>query len=220
MKTIKAASIVLDFELYPRNNIDSHNVTVMVEALEAGTELPPVIIDRKSKRCIDGFHRVKAHLKWGGPDAEIACIEKTYKNEAMMFLDAARYNAAHGCRLDQADRVHCAIVAQSLQISLDELAGALNMPVDRLSHLVSDRTAVGKGGLTVPLKRTNRHMSGKKLTSRQQEANERSSGMNQVFYCNQLIDLIESKLLDETNDKLLERLRVLHGLLEELLAAK
>jgi hypothetical protein len=217
MKTMKAVELVLDFDLYPRGNIDAHNVKNLCNALEAGAELPPIVIDKKSKRVIDGFHRRKAHLQTFGDDAEVAVVEKSYKDDAAMFLDAVRYNGAHGAKLDPFDRARCTIIAERLSIPLDAVAGALNMPVDKLAALHTTRTAKDSGGLTIPIKRTFRHMAGRKLNKRQESANERSSGMNQVFYANQLIDLIEAKLLDKDDEKLLERLLVLHGLLEELL---
>ena len=219
MKKMKAAELVLDFGLYPRNNVDEHNVKNLVDALAAGTELPPVIIDRKSKRVVDGFHRVRAHLRLFGDNAEIDVITKNYKNDAELFLDAMRYNASHGAKLDTCDRTHCVIIAERLSIPLDAVAGALHMPERNLGALRNDRTAQGPGGLAVALKRTNRHFAGLQLTKVQEEANRRSSGMNQVFYVNQIIDLIESKLLDTEDKKLLGRLRDLHGLLEGLLVS-
>ncbi len=218
MKSIRAAELILDFCLYPRNNVDSHNVTNLVDALAAGAELPPVVIDKKSKRVIDGFHRVKAHLKFLGDDAKVEVIEKTYNNEAAMFLDAMKYNASHGAKLDPCDRTHCLIIAESLSIPLDQVAGALHMNVDKLASLKADRTAT-TNGLTVPLKRTIRNMAGKKLTNRQQQANKRLSGMNQAFYANQLIELIESEMLDLEDENLMGSLKKLHELLEGVLIA-
>lgn len=218
MKNMKALELILDFDLYPRNNLDTFNIKNMVDFLTSGGELPPVVIDRKSKRVIDGFHRVRAHLRFGGDDTEIAVIMKDYKDEAAMFLDAMKYNACHGARLDQADRVHCSIVASRLSIPAEAVAGALHIPFEKFGNLVNSRTAT-HGKLTIPLKQTNRHMAGKKLSKKQFEANERSSGMNQQFYANQLIDLIEADLLNTDDPKLMERLVVLGGLLDKLLAA-
>ena len=219
MREMKAAELVLDFEVYPRNNLDAHNVRCIVDALEAGVELPPIIIDKKSKRVVDGFHRTRAVLRYGGEDATIQVIEKVYRDDAAIFLDAMRYNGAHGARLDPCDRTRCTIIAGRLNIPLEAVAGALHMPAEKLGKLQNGRTAKGTGGLTIPLKRTNQHMAGRNLNKAQQAANERSSGMNQVFYVNQIIDLIEAKLLDREDEKLLERLQHLHGLLESLLVA-
>ena len=218
MRKIKAAELILDFSLYPRNNIDGVNVRNLVDALAAGVELPPILTDKKSKRVVDGFHRTRASLRFAGPEAEVVVIEKVYPDEAAMFLDAITLNASHGAKLDAADRVHCAIVAEGLSISVDAVAAALRIPRDRFGSLVNDRLATC-GSLKVPLKRTNRHMAGRRLTKKQRDANERSSGMNQQFYVNQLIDLIESDLLNRDDEKLMERLPRLFELLESVLAA-
>lgn len=219
MKTMKVAEVVLDYNLYPRNNVDQHAVRAIVEALKVGVALPAILIDRKSKRVVDGFHRTIAKRRFDGPDAEIDAIEKNYKNEAAIFQDAMRLNAAHGTRLDPCDRVRCTIIGERLGIAIDMIAGALNMSTDKLVDLKTTRTARGKGDLAVPIKRTVQHLAGRKLTRRQEEANMKLSGMQQVFYANQLIELIESKMLDQEDAKLLERLRHLHELLEGLLVA-
>lgn len=220
MKTLKAAELILDFDLYPRNNVDSHNVRNLVDALLAGAELPPVIIEKKTKRVVDGFHRVRAVLQHGGPTAEITVIEKTYKDDGELFLDSMRYNSAHGAKLDPCDRSHCAIIAERLMLSLDAVAGALHMPADKLGELVQCRTAKGSGGLSIPLKRTFSNFAGRKLNKQQEETNRRSSGMQQAFYVNQVIEMIESKMIDTTDENLLDRLRKLDEVLDEVLAVK
>ena len=217
MRMMKAAELVLDFDLYPRNNIDSHNVRNLIDALTEGVELPAVIIDKKSKRVVDGFHRVRAHLKYLGDDAKIGVVERSYKDEAAMFVDAMKYNAAHGCKLDPCDRTHCVIIAERLHIPIDKVAGALNMPADKLGSLRNGRTAKDSAGLTIPLKRTVRHAAGRRFNKRQVEANDKLSGMNQVFYVNQIIELIESDLLNKEDEGLIAKLRVLHGLLDDVL---
>ncbi len=215
MQKKKAAEFIEDFDLYPRNNVDSSHIRSICEAMLAGVEFPPIIADKKSKRIVDGLHRRRAVIRAYGADAEIDVIEKSYKNDSEMFLEAMRYNAAHGAKLDSADRVHCAIIAERLSIPIEAVAGALNITTDKLANLAADRTAT-VGNLKVALKRTNRHFAGRKLTKRQREANERSSGMNQQFYVNQVIDLIESGFLDKEDDKLRQRLTLLYSLLEKL----
>ena len=216
MRSVKAASLVLDFDLYPRNNIDGHNVRSMMNTMETGIEMPPVIIDQKSKRVVDGFHRVRAVLKLDS-DGQITVVEKTYCNDAELFLDAMRYNAAHGVWLNSCDRTRCTHIAEQLSIPLDAVAGALHMPVDKLSGLKQDRTATVASRLCIPLKRTIRHMRSRRLTKAQSETNEKLSGMNQPFYVNQVISLIENKLLDLDDEKLMEWLERLDELLDEVL---
>lgn len=219
MRKFKAAELVIDYDVYPRNNIDAHNVRTIADAILAGVKMPPVIIDKRTKRVIDGVHRTKAVLLLDD-NGEIDCIEKQFKSERELFIEAARLNACHGARLDPCDRAKCCIIAEKLGIDMDVLAGALNMPVDKLAKLHVNRTAKTSGGLQIPLKRTFQHMQGRRLTKPQIEVNARSSGWNQVFYANQLIDMIEADLLDKEDEKLFERLQRLHELLEELMVSR
>ncbi len=216
MKTVKVSSLVLDFDLYPRQQIDSHHVGEMIAAEAAGIKFPPCVTDKKSRRVIDGFHRCRKQLRVYGANAEIEVIEKTYRNEKEMFLDAVRYNASHGRNLSSYDRAHCALRAGELGIKDDVLAGALSVTVERVDALRVNKSAtVGNGALsrTVPIKRTIRHMAGKKLTKQQQEANKKLGGMQQLFYVNQLITLIEADLLDTGNQDLMKAMEKLAGML-------
>lgn len=216
MQKVKIAELVLDYAIYPRNNVDDQNVRYIMDAMNAGEVMPPVIVDRKTKRIVDGFHRTIAARRMN-PEGEIAAVFKEYRSEGELFLDAIRYNAKHGARLDSADRTRCLLMAERLSIAPEAVAGALNMPIDKLANLKITRVAKTSGGLAVPLKRTFQHMAGKRLSTRQIEANTRSSGMNQVFYANQLIDMIESGMLDRDDEKLMERLARLRELLDGVL---
>lgn len=215
MRKIKAAELILDFDLYPRSSIDPHNVQMLRDAITAGAELPPIVIDKNSKRVIDGFHRTKAY----GPDADVTVVEKVYRNEQEMFLDAMRYNAAHGAKLDSHDRTHCVLVAERLKIDPEDVAGALHMTVEKLATLRTDRTATA-GSLVVPIKRTIQWKAGSKLNKAQVAANTKLSGMNQQFYANQLITLLESELIDTGDERLMERLGLLHKLLAGFLGSR
>lgn len=218
MRHLKAADLILDFDLYPRGSIDAKNIRDMAEALAAGAELPPVVICRKTKRVVDGFHRLKAHMRVYGEDAMIDVMEKVYKTDSDLFLDAARLNGGHGAKLQPFDRVHCCLIAERLKIPLEDMAGALHMTVDKLASLAADRTATS-GRLHIPIKRTIRHMAGRRLTKRQREANDRLTGMNQLLYVNQLLELIDADLLDLEDENLMAGLRELSERLALVLAA-
>jgi hypothetical protein len=195
----------------------------MVESLKAGVELPPVIADKISKRTTDGFHRVTAAQKFSKINKEkkamINVIFKEYNSEEEMFLDAMRYNASHGRMLTQYDRAHCIIIAEELKLSANEVANALSITIDKYGELKANHigeltlsTDLGKKK-PIPLKRTIRHKKGQTLNKFQAEANERLGGMNQMFYVNQIIDLIENDLLDIENKGLMERIEKLRELL-------
>lgn len=212
MKKYAINELVYDFDLYPRGSVDSHHVGEIAAAIQAGSELPPIVIDKKTKRIVDGFHRSKAYRRVYGDDYEIMCIEKTYKSEKDLFLDSMRYNASHGRALTQHDKVHCLIMAEKFKIEPELLGQALNITVGRIGQLTTERVGlIGKA--PVALKRTVRHMAGQQLTQVQSDANKKLSGMNQSFYVNQVITLIESDMLDLDDQNLMETLGRLYDLI-------
>ena len=216
MKKYALSELVLDFDLYPRGGVDSHHVTEIAAAIEAGTSVPPIVIDKASKRIVDGVHRWKAQRRLFGEDHKADCIEKTYKSDGEMFLDAMRYNASHGRALTQHGKTHCLILAKRFEIPEEMVGQALNLTPARIGTLTAGR--IGKiGAQPVALKQTIRHMAGKRLNPIQAKANEKLSGMNQLFYVNQIITLLESDLIDTENGELLEGLSRLSGLLETFL---
>lgn len=211
---VLASALVLDFTLYPRVSVDPQHVSYIMEAMRAGAAFPPVIVDKKSKRVIDGFHRIKAALRVN-PDAKIAVEWKSYRNEQEMLLEAVELNAGHGRMLAMYDRTRCVVLADALGIDPARIATALHLTVERVTELRTTRTA-SAGGEIVPLKRTLLHMTGKRLSKAQEKAQEKLSGMNQVFYANQLITLIEADLLDTENPVLMGALGKLYGLLKKV----
>ena len=217
-QTVKAVELVQDTTLYPRTDIDRQAVGHLVEALASGVTLPPVVVCRETNKIIDGFHRTNAHLRFYGIDADIEVIYEAYTSDKERFLDAIKYNACHGVKLDKYDRAHCAIIGKSLRISQADLSTALNMQLKRIRELLQGRTAVtGKAKEVVPIKRTIEHMAGQKLTDGQQKANKRLSGMRQSFYVNQVLLLIENGLIDLGDEELLERMQCLLDALQKFL---
>ena len=213
MRKIPIAELVLDFDFYPRAEVNSQHVTYMCAAINAGAELPPLIAEKKTLRVVDGFHRVRAYGRVHGEDYKAAVIEKVYESEADLFLDAARYNSSHGRILTQFDQTHCILKAERLSIETEQLASALQITIDAVGKLRSGSTGVLLNVGDVPLKRTIRHMAGRTLTKPQMEANGKLSGMNQMFYVNQLIMILENGLLDAENENLLAALGRLNTLL-------
>ena len=213
MKSIKVAELVLDYDFYPRPGTDPSYVTELTEALRSGVELPSILYDTKTKKVVDGFHRVKAKKRLDGDNAEIMAIGKTYRTEADLFKDVMEYNSTHGKRLTPFDRTRCMIIGDRLKMSTETIASALHVTKNRLVGLETTKIGKGNSGLRVALKESIKHMAGKKLTKEQIEANNQLSGMRQIFYVNQLITLIENDLLDKSDDKLMKRLKHLKRLI-------
>ena len=218
MRKLKMAELIEDFDFYPRANVDSQHIREIAEAIRAGYEIDPIVVEKKTKRIVDGIHRRRALIRVYGDGHKASVVERTYGSDAEMFIDATRLNVGRGKDLDTHDKAHCVLRAIQIGCTDEDIAAALKVSAQYVGELRVDRTATS-GGLTVPIKRTIKHMKGRALNQRQVEANGKLSGMNQSFYVNQVIELIDADLLDTEDENLMDRLRELNQRLDALLAA-
>ena len=215
IRQLAASSLIQDFKLYPRAQVDSYHVGEMVESLRAGTMLPPIIADRESKRIIDGFHRVRAHQRAFGINAKVRVDLRDYPDEATMFKEAMTLNSSHGRNLTMYDKTRCLLLAKEMGIERTVVSTALNITVERADQLLLDRVAAS-GEV---LKRTMHHLAGKTLTEEQAEHNRaRAGGLDQLFYINQVVALLETDSIDWTRANVKDKLHLLSALLAEKLA--
>jgi hypothetical protein len=68
---------------------------------EMDTPLPPILVDKRTMRVIDGMHRLMAASLRGRDTINVIFLDGT---EADMFLRAVQENVTHGLPLSQADR--------------------------------------------------------------------------------------------------------------------
>ncbi|MCG3133825.1 MAG: hypothetical protein HMLKMBBP_01090 [Planctomycetes bacterium] len=215
---LRLPDLIEDLDLYPRAAVFSGHVAELEEALRAGVELPPPIIDAASKRIVDGFHRVRALRRVLGPDAEIDVELREYASDAELFLDAMRLNGHHGRRMSSFDIARCARIAETLSIDPEQVATVLSVRPDRLGEIRAVKEAVTVEGARVPIRRGLAHLAGRTLSPRQAEAARRIGGQTPLYHANQLIELLEADALPAEDRGLLERLTLLRDLLAERLA--
>lgn len=209
-KRIKLSDLVLDFTLYPRPSVDSANVASLVGALESGTKLPDVTVDEKSLRVSDGFNRVTAYQRVFGDDYMVPCRVVKYGNDAELFLDAIRLNAAHGKRLNTHDLARSTAIARRLGATDDQISVSMGVTSTRFERLINARFSGAKNDERPErvIKRTVIQLAdtGRRLTQEQIATMPKLGGMSQIFYVNQLHLLIDSGMLDTANERLMERL--------------
>lgn len=229
-ETVPAHQLVRDFTLYPRPDVDSSHVAGMVEAMKAGIVLGAIVACRRTKRIADGFHRYEAHVRLHGPNAPIRVEWRDYAHDRDLYADAADLNAAHGRKLTSFDKVRIIARGRELGLTMNRLAAILRLTTERARDLLESRTATGPksapfattgedGRTQIALKGGNKHMAGKRLTQAQAEANEKSGGMSQQYFVNQVIAFLRADLLEPDNPNLFRSLEVLHGLIEEKVLA-
>jgi hypothetical protein len=114
-------------KVYPRNEISEDHVALMLDAIDAGVKLPPIVANKASHQIVDGFHRTTAMMRKFGPDVLLDVVEKEYATPRQMFLDCVKYNAQHGLPLSQDDRKSCLLRVRRLGGNEEELSVALSV---------------------------------------------------------------------------------------------
>ena len=217
-KQMSISELILDENLYPRHKISSYNVSMMVEALQAGAKMPPIVVDAKTHKVIDGYHRVYAVKRIHGGSAKISVELRQYVNEKEMFRDAVRLNSKHGQNLTKWDKTRCLTFSKKFDIKLVDIIVDLNLTMETAKEMLKVRTATTVSGEAVSLKGSVSDLAGEKLTLEQAEFNaKQASGMKLTFHVNQVIKHLETKSTNLT-EKVIDRLNILFEKLQEVLS--
>lgn len=206
MSTIAMSQLVLDYTTYPRSQVSSNRVAQYCEAMRAGAKFPVLVVERKSKRIVDGFHRFLAYKKTLEPESEIEVELRDYRSEVDFRLDTYRLNSGHGQALTPFDRARASLELKKLGASMRAIAAALGVRVETLRAVGEGRVATTSGGEETTLKRTIRHMAGHEISEQQEEANKKLSGANPIYLLDQVLLLLETDLFDLENKNVMERL--------------
>lgn len=212
MTTVRLASLVEDLDMYPRTQVSSVHVTTLISAIEAGCELPPLIVDRKSKRIVDGFHRRRAYLKVLGSDASVEAELRTYKSDAELFAAAVEANTAHGLPLQEIEKRRVVFRLDDLGVGSDRIASALRTSPDKIDKIRLKVATVTEGGGSIrlePLKRPLFHKQGSEMTEAQAKAHRSAPGTSYALTIRQLRDAVRFDLLDRTDGRIIEALQAL-----------
>lgn len=219
VSNVKAAILVFDFTIYPRHKVDEYHVKEMCESLRAGKTLPPIIVEKKTNRVIDGFHRTEAYRRVYGLDVKIPAFIKEWPDEASMMLEAVGSNSSHGRALTPQDRVRCIALLEARGLEPEQMAEALCMTPDKIADMKATRIAQYDMEPVI-LKRTAAHLAGQDLSKNEMEYNLKAGGLNQTFYVNQVIAMVEKDTVNWENTTLVSALRKLSELLEQSLKVK
>lgn len=232
-ESVSVGSLKLDFDLYPRNqvdaqhvgrlaealrskrdNVDQNHVGRLAEALRVGDALPPVIAQEETLLVVDGFHRIKAHEQVFGRESKIEVELWSYKDNVEIFLHAMRSNAAHGKNLSAYDKAHCMVVAERLQIKSELVSRVLSITPETAKSIMENRADTRAEG-SIPLRHGLQHLRNRVLTKEQAGAVRKLHGKPPDYHADQLIKMMENGLMPEITVKLSEKLARLRELLTE-----
>lgn len=197
--------IIRDWNFYPRTEVSQETVSRLKEAISSETIIPPLVVDGKTMRLIDGFHRYEAYQ---GLKAETVPVEKRYyRSEKQMFEDAGKLNASHGRPFSSQDCRRFILLASNVGLSKEKIAEVLHVTKDRIESWTLQKASYKNE--PVPIKRGLSSLVGKKLTASQKKLNEEWGGMNATFYVNQLLLFIQAGVLTDDDINFIERMDLL-----------
>lgn len=204
IKTVPLAKLVCDWSLYPRTQVSSTRVQQLVDAIEAGAELPPIAV-LPDLRILDGWHRYRAYRALGIAEVSVRVVEAA--SEADAYVLAVQANTDHGLPLQAYDRRRVVLRLQELGLEVERIAEIVRVPVSRIEEL-RRASAVDPQGRPVPVKRGLSHLAGKTLTPHEAAINRRYQGFRPAFYVRQLLDyLATDPPIDDELARELARLR-------------
>lgn len=97
MTEIKLDEVVFDREIYPRAEWSQATVNRYAEAIEAGDQFPPIVLERATNRLLDGLHRLKAHSQALRTTIEAVFVD--VPDGVPPKLYAASFSVKHGDRI-------------------------------------------------------------------------------------------------------------------------
>lgn len=223
---VPASDLIEDFDIYPREQVDSSNTSRLAEVLRSRDDVTlRIVADRKSKRIVDGFHSRRAYICVFGDDAQVPVEWREYADEQELYLDAIRLNAAHGKPITGVGLTHALLrgVDKGIgEMALAEVFGIRPGKVEEIVKIrmgtVTVRSARGKSVRPrhVAMKNSVRHLWGSnpKFTPEQERVHDSLPGVSQWFMLKQVADLVESGLIDKSDARVVEQLSRLRRLLE------
>lgn len=152
MRTIPASHIVFDMNLYPRKSLDEIHVSRLMAVRSTGATFPPVVVCAKTMKLVDGFHRVTTEIRMFGSDAPMSVIEKEYSCDRELFLDAIKFNAAHGIPLSDDDRKMCMLRVRRLGGTEDDIALSLSVSRESACRLIPVAVSANSQRLQPPVR--------------------------------------------------------------------
>jgi hypothetical protein len=197
MDTMKLSEIKIDTAIMPRTGINWAHVSDLKNAALSGAALPPLVVDRKSHRLVDGLHRWNMLTQLHGADY-VADVElRDYANDDELFLAAVEANAAHGLSYSVYDRRRILVEAEKRGIKRELVSSVLKMPVEKAERKLTSGSAFVKtpaGKERVALRTSMKCLAGSTLTKKQEEANKRT-GLQVQYHTQAIITLIDAGVM-------------------------
>ncbi len=197
-KKLRLADLVLDFELYPRNEVSSTHVTALVDAIQAGQTLPPIIAEAKTKRVVDGFHRYKAYERLSAEEVEVDL--RHYESDSALYAEAVSLNASHGRAFDPYDRRRAILRLAEFGFTPEQISSIARVPAARIDEVHRITATIPGGAVEIVKGGLRTELAGKRLTKPQQELNRVWGGMQPAYHARQLLEMLRAGVVPDSEN--------------------
>lgn len=102
METVSVHDLLLDRGLNPRLGGVDQEVVELYAGMFADVVWPPIMVDKASRKLLDGWHRVEAAQRAGVYSLPVHWVEA---KEEELFAHAVKFNLGHGLRLSKEERL-------------------------------------------------------------------------------------------------------------------
>lgn len=138
MSQLAVSEVVYDQSIYPRAEWSQATVNRYAEAIEAGDEFPPIVLEKGTNRLLDGMHRLQAH-KQALKDS-IAAVWMDIPEGVPAKLFAASLSAKHGDRVkgDELRQIAREIAESNPDYDLKTIAKYASVTRQTVSKWVGD----------------------------------------------------------------------------------
>lgn len=219
---VQADQLIFEKAVYPRHDghVNGYHVDRLHLALVSGAQLPPIDVEENTKHIIDGVHRWMAWKKFGGEQAQIPVIWRTYTSRAEAFSAAIQANAATKLAMTPVDWAHCMQRGKELGIPDETMQRFLSLPPDAYLHIYRKHIGVDQIGQPVVVKGSVAHLlSGTRhvLSAAAEDVNRRATSTVMVL-AGQLLQHLVANTVPWQDERTVEKLVALRDILAERLA--
>jgi hypothetical protein len=197
-ENIKISDLIMDWNIYPRHEVDRVRLGKYYDAMQAGVEFPPIIIDAKTKKIIDGFHRTEAFKKLKYDEITAEFYE--FESDAEMVFWGISWNAQHGLTLSQYDQSRCLNIGRDYGLTDEQIANALCITIDKITKMEKSRIRINVNtGRPVEIKRVLASITSETVTQKQINVQKPFNCMSAGYYIKRACDVLKHGLL-QTNE--------------------
>lgn len=224
VKAVPIQSIVVDKDLYPRQNVYWGQYYKYAEEIKSGAKFPLICLAFLNKKyvLVDGRHRIEALkiLKKESIEAEIY----TGWNEKKIFEESIRRNIAHGLNLSPFEKRSIALKLKQWKYPLSKISSIIQVPMDKVDSFIAQRLINSLTGETIKeviIKSGIKHLAGQSFDNKElaniQDTQSELHSRTQIQVLDELIDILEGGLINVDNEKIIEKLEILYKLIGKII---